>query len=784
MAQQAAPATQAKTSAAQDATEVIVTATRKKQSLQQVPMAVDVVSGKTLQKLNLFDAKDLSQLSPGLALTNTGGRNDSATLRGVDFDPDTGASPAVDIYFNEVPIDAMTAFTAMYDLQQVEVLRGPQGLLRGRTAPAGAITMATRTPDLNTYTGYIQATGTDRDGENLQGAISIPIIPGELAVRASGLIDRNDLNGVRDVTRGQRSRSETGSGRVSIAFQPNADFSAGLMYQDLTADNIQFLQVVGSGNQPSLFDPTLSGPPATTKDYIAVSDGVREYRNKTHLLTFHADWDLGRQTLSLVGGHQQSVFVSNGDNDVGNSVPNYQNTQVVTTPSFVDTVELRFASKNNRFWNYSASIFANEASGTTVLNQKADSFFASASPATPYPASFGLYLPINVNEVIGGVSKSVGLAASSSFQFTDKLRAEVGVRYGLLHRTISAIQTVSSPGLPSFFVPPFVAGPTQTIDPADANHKRNVITGGADVTYAFDRNMTGYLSYGRSFRDGTVAVGAPPVPSLLVSQPETSDSFELGLKTQLFDRRITFNSDVFYQRYHNYIARAPGIAIDADPATGAQDGIVNENTDITFNANAVSKGVESSVTGRVTDAWTVSASASYIEAHFENALIPCNDYNGSGTPNSIGTPSVYTPPGQPLLPYSLCRSNGRIGEVPKFNLTMNSEYTFKWGDVQPFVRGLFTYRPGYYSEQAQYDYQNRSLLNLYAGVRGPGDRWELTLAVKNALNEEKVTYAQPGVAQESTTSVAGGTGAPFVSGYKLVNVENPREVGLTLTYNY
>jgi iron complex outermembrane receptor protein len=118
------------------ANEIIVTATRQEQTLQDTPMAVDVVTSDTITKLNVFDAKEIQNLSPGLQLTNNDGRSNVATLRGVTFDPDSGSSPAVEIFLNEVPTDAQTVFTAIYDVGQIEVLRGPQGLFRGRTSPA------------------------------------------------------------------------------------------------------------------------------------------------------------------------------------------------------------------------------------------------------------------------------------------------------------------------------------------------------------------------------------------------------------------------------------------------------------------------------------------------------------------------------------------------------------------------------------------------------------------------------------------------------------------------
>lgn len=87
----------------QEEDAIIVTASRRSESLQDVPMSVDVATGATLQKFNLLDVKDVQRLSPGLQLSNSSGRNNTATLRGVTFDPDQGTSPSVDLYINEVP---------------------------------------------------------------------------------------------------------------------------------------------------------------------------------------------------------------------------------------------------------------------------------------------------------------------------------------------------------------------------------------------------------------------------------------------------------------------------------------------------------------------------------------------------------------------------------------------------------------------------------------------------------------------------------------------------------
>jgi len=99
------------------------------------------------------------------------------------------------------------------------------------------------------------------------------------------------------------------------------------------------------------------------------------------------------------------------------------------------------------------------------------------------------------------------------------------------------------------------------------------------------------------------------------------------------------------------------------------------------------------------------------------ALLQCNDFNGDGRPDSVGTPRIT---GTGNLSY--CRSNGRLGDLPDFSMTANSEVRFPVGTVTPFVRGLVSYRPGFYSERSDYKYASRTLVIAYVGVRGPGDR--------------------------------------------------------------
>lgn len=751
--------------------DIVVTATRSAQSLQDVPMSINVASGEALQRLNLFDVKDVQLLSPGLDLTNTGGRNNIATLRGIAFDADQGTSPAVDIYFNEIPVDAQTVFTAMYDLEQIEVLRGPQGALRGRTAPAGAITIRTRRPDLSEVNGYAQGTVTDRDAVNFQAGVSIPLVEDRLALRAAMLIDRNDLNQIDNVNRDASSRSTTESARLSLAYAPTDSFNAVIAYQYLYAENDQYQQVVGNGNQPSLFDPALSGPPAGVKDRIGVTEGPMNFRNRSHLLTLDANWDLGGHNLQLVAGHQNSLLRQRSDHDFGNAIPGYVNFQDVRTPYKVNTAELRLASSDRSFWNYSASLYYSKQTGDVTVTQDANQFFANDVPLTPLPVSFGAFLPIQADILAPTYQRAFAIAASSSFQFTDELRFEVAGRYSFLKTRQESFLTLTSPGLPGAGIDPFIQGPFNTVDPAIGTQKHDVLTGGANLTYKFSHDVTAYLSYGRSYRGPTAAVGAtaPLDTSLLLTKGEHSDAIEAGVKSAFLDRHMTFNLSAFWQKFDGYISRVRGIhySIEGD---GVSDGFFDFN----FNGDATVRGVEATLAGRW-DAFDFSTSASYVDAKYDDAMAPCNDFNGDGKPDAAGVPSI--PGGQQV---AMCGRNDRIAEQPKFSLTANAEYRFAIGDYEPFVRGLFTYRPGFNSTVANYDYRSRETLNLYLGLRGPDRRWELTAFAKNVLNQQRITSISQGNFQIGTVNPL----AAFDSGYRLVSSTTPREFGLTAQFNF
>jgi iron complex outermembrane receptor protein len=198
--------------------------------------------------------------------------------------------------------------------------------------------------------------------------------------------------------------------------------------------------------------------------------------------------------------------------------------------------------------------------------------------------------------------------------------------------------------------------------------------------------------------------------------------------------------------------------------------------------DAISKGVEAQLTVQPTTWADFNISATYADAHYDNAQVYCNDYNGDGAPDSEGTPSV--PGGQQV---ALCARNDRIAEVPKFSMSATGEVRYEMDNLTPFVRGLVSYRPGFNSINTNYTYSDFTKVDLFVGVRGPDNKWELNAFVKNLLDQTRAQSVSQGNAQVSTNAIPGleAFGAlPFDSGYRTATITAPREFGVTLRINW
>ncbi|MDX1735559.1 MAG: TonB-dependent receptor plug domain-containing protein, partial [Halioglobus sp.] len=330
--------------------EVVVTAQKRDQSLQDVPAAVSAISGSQLQDFKLQDFSDLEALTPGLVAENLDARSGSISLRGIDYNPNSAAAQAVDAYWNDTPVSALGGgvFQQIFDLQRVEVLKGPQGTLQGRSSPAGAIILHTAKPDMEEVEGTLSAQVTDNSGINTMAAISMPLVPGRLSSRIALVYDESDLDEAKNIVTGDKRSKETAAGRVSLAWLAGDAVSVDFAYQYLDNESVDFNTLEGA----SLMDPTLPDLEASDRKGIQVNnaEGDATYQRAS----LQVAWELDRHKVDWLTGWSdvdssvpQESLNSEGNQDLAES-----QVQILEDKYDAWSQELRLSNTDGDTWEY------------------------------------------------------------------------------------------------------------------------------------------------------------------------------------------------------------------------------------------------------------------------------------------------------------------------------------------------------------------------------------------------------------------------------------------------
>ena len=774
--------------------EVVVTAQRRAESIQDVPMTLTAITDKNIEEYQIFEFEGLEQLSPGLALNNNGAFGSTAQLRGVGFDTNSSASPAVDIYINETPVDANYAFQSLYDIGQVEVLRGPQGTLRGRPSPAGAITVTTRRPELEGWGGTFSASGSDQDATNFQGAVNVPLIEDKLALRLSGVMDDNDLNQVSSVNSNNEEKGETDSWRASLRWAPTDAIDGTLTHQWVRTKLNPLLEVEGPG-------AGYNGRPINGGGH-SVEETKPAQTLKSEITTLNVGWELESNRIVLGAAYQDNKFETYAELDDLNAVTNYPQAQYVDSTFKVNTYELRLESTEpDSFMEYIVGLWYQKNKPITSVTQNTPLDGAFGSPASPNPIGppdSAYIIPVDIYIPIKTENKAV--YGDLVFHVTDKFDVNVGARYlEDKNDRVEYINTGSSlyaydiaseiglpPDTPVNFcgsgalpMPPFTG--TETYpgycdlevaassyeSPASVKKEHWIFTG--SLQYSFTDDLMAYFTYAESWRPAGVTVGitAPITPPELVSgDPEESQSYELGLRSEWLDSRLRLNASAYYQDYSNYIGR-----FDDVPYVGA-GGALESDTGFTYPADVVVNGFEMDVTYDVTENWWVQLTTAYADAHYDDATVPCRDTNGDGKPDNGDIGNLD--PGDFEDSVMFCNVDYALSPIPKWVSTLQSSYSFPLFGQEGYARALYNY----YGDQPDYgrgyEADAYGVLNLYLGVTSQSGDWDLSLWAKNALDDDTRLYK--GQAQTEYGA--------FPTGYYEVKYVPEREVGLTLRYRF
>lgn len=397
--------------------EIIVEARRREENIQDVPLVINAVTSETVDKLNIRSASEITSVVPGLSLTvNANGIGSSSSMRGVNHDVNvSGENGTIQYYVNDAPVASNFVLQAMYDIGQITVERGPQGTLRGRSTPSGAINVNWRRPDLSEVGASVSGSLGSASAKNLQFGIGVPIFADKLAVRVAGLYDKNRGNRIASVNSAIEPEAETQSLRASVRFEPFDFFKAGFVFQTLKYDALQYDQVqsmsavipgfTAPGIQQTLspmpFTTIVGAPEASTagnygtinlSDRRSIQFSPRQVNQDFKYYGWDAEVNLAGQRLIYVGSKLSFRFNAVTNQDSGAIFPalTLQQDTVTTNSSTSHEVRLQNDERILGMFDYVAGYFTSAASPETRLSAPSTirAYFPLTAPTVPLPAGF------------------------------------------------------------------------------------------------------------------------------------------------------------------------------------------------------------------------------------------------------------------------------------------------------------------------------------------------------------------------------------------------------------
>jgi iron complex outermembrane receptor protein len=512
----AAPAAADTLSEQTDLDEVVVTAQKREQRAQDVPISLSVMSGADLDKSSIQSVADALSLVPGVAVNTTGqGGETILTVRGVTASGALFAGPSpIGYYLDSVPFglvrSAVEPDASTYDLNRVEVLRGPQGTLYGASALNGVVRVITNDADLNEFDfkGRTGLSTTDGGGGNYRGdmAVNLPIIEGALAARLvvgeehdSGWIDTPIQNNAND--------SDRKDVRLKITAQPTSDLTIKLSAMHEEAN--------------------YGAPSEGTDDF---SPSTKNQPIDSHYNAYDTKVDYQSQWFSVSSATSYFTYYNSGSLDVAPGQDTPPLTTLLTSRVFSEELDLN--SKLEGPWRWSAGAFYRDAHDNTFQ-------------------TLGDLIPAPVSQV--DTSRSWAVFGEIGRRFMDnQLELSVGGRY--FHDDVGLQQLIlfgEAPGTPLI----------NTKSPFDATTPRVVLTWFPAHEY------TMYASYSEGFRSGfpqseLVQVAAPDLAPV---KPDKLHNFEVGAKGNMLDNRLTFDAAVYYMKWDD-IQQTLGITIPGSTA--------------------------------------------------------------------------------------------------------------------------------------------------------------------------------------------------------------------------
>jgi len=697
----AAPATTGDSAAP---VEVLVTARRREEKAQDVPIAITSLGGNFLKKSDdIRLAEDVVSFAPNITAAATDGRDRPRWfIRGVGTNnTDANGVSQIGVYRDEVYIANFYAQAfPLFDQERVEVLSGPQGTLWGKNTTGGAVSYISKAPSFTTG-GYAKVTTGSFGEEGYEGAITGALIPHELAGRLSYYHDQDDgwqknlYNG--DVTPAQANTWNTNNAKPD-------------KYSASPTNPVYNLGYTSPSN------------PLPYGDIWAADVGKESVRDDGGLVRIN--WDFGGLSLTDITGYEQNKLVryANGSQVIplDNSVTRQQ------TPDRQFSHELRLASPaSDRFnWIVGAYYFDEH----NVSENWAGNLNVYTSPASVRSYS---------DTYTATHTQSSALFGSATYDLTDKFKITAGGRWNEDVKTYSQAFTLgtgtvtfSNPGL--WWYESSVSSPLVTNSVDSTQRTYDSLTYDVTPQYKISDNAQAYFHYSYGYLSGgfdskRITSVSPNVLQIDPYQPERIYTYELGLKTQWWDKRITNNFSAFYYDYPSIqvLVILPSTGVNTNSASVAVG---------TGYANAAGwiKGFEWTSDVRPDDHWHLRSALGLLDSKYTSYPIQSGvNYPGAGLVNATINPS-----------------GGVFTRAPKVTLSLGADYTHAIGSYGDIEAGL-DYRylsKQYYNPTVEFDQTLAQpaygLVNGHlAWDFGTGNRYRLTLTGENLGDTKYLIHA-------------------------------------------
>jgi outer membrane receptor protein involved in Fe transport len=511
--------------------EIVVTANKRSERLIDVPASVTALDGADLRDSGALRFEDYQAKVPGLSTTPITPGYTQLVVRGVTAGS-AQLSSTVATYFDETPTNSSTATALgskltpdpdLLDIERVEVLRGPQGTLYGANALGGVVRYILAQPDLDQAHGTVQlgvsSVSHGEVGYLVRGAASLPLVSGQLAVRASGFYTR-DPGYIDNVTTGREdiNRSVNQGGRVALEWKPSDAFSASLssLYQRRQTDGLGAATVNMTTLQPVAGRYRMNDP----SDLAIVTD------YSLHSLTLNLDLGFGTLTSATGLGRQETLL----DSDLSRAFGVLLGLPIATTTANNElkkfTQEIRFASPSGRTLEYIVGGFYTRE--TAAYAQGAAGFVA---PGAPAPAPFNSLLVATLDSTY----EETALFGNVTLNLGERFSIQGGGRWSHNDQTFREVLAGALTGPLSGSVFSGTSG-------------EDAWTFATSAQYKVTRDTVIYARVAKGFRPGGTNLVLPGAGAV-VGATYGSDSlinYEAGIKASLLDRRLGFDLTVYH----------------------------------------------------------------------------------------------------------------------------------------------------------------------------------------------------------------------------------------------